>query len=561
MRTWKWIVGALVGIALVGALLVINLPSILMRHPELMGAIARLRDPIGPSREVTWEPGPITPARPASERPPNVVVILVDDLGWNDLTWNGGGVAGGTVPTPNIDSLASDGVEFTMGYAGNATCAPSRAALLTGRYGPRFGFESTPAPPAMGQMASRLQSDSLSDGEPGAIFHADRVSDVPPMEEQGVPAGEITLAELLGEQGYRTLMVGKWHLGETDGQRPTDQGFDEFLGFYSGAALFGDEDDPGIVNSKQDFDPIDRFLWKVLSFSIRKDEGPLFTPPEYMTDYLSAEAVAAIEANRNRPFFLYLAYNAPHTPLQAKKADYDALADIEDHKTRVYGGMIRSLDRGVGEVLDALRENGLEENTLVVFSSDNGGAGYLGIPDVNRPYRGWKMTFFEGGLHSPFFMKWPAVLPAGGIVETPVSHIDVFSTAVAAAGAEPPSDRVIDGVDLVPYATGEADGDAHDALFWRSGNLHLVMADGWKLQVDGRQNRRWLYQLGTDPTEQHDLAEANPERVRELQDRLDAFNREVGPRRFPVLVENPVPIDRTRADPHRPGEEFAYWPN
>jgi arylsulfatase A-like enzyme len=315
------------------------------------------------------------------------------------------------------------------------------------------------------------------------------------------------------------------------------------------------------VNSKQDFDPLDRFLWKVLAFFVRKDDGPRFTPPEYMTDYLSHEAVAAIEANRNRPFFLYLAYNAPHTPLQATKSDYDALAHIEDHKTRVYAAMIRSLDRGVGEVLVALRENGLEENTLVVFSSDNGGAGYIGIPSVNQPYRGWKMTFFEGGLHSPFFMKWPAVLPAGGTVDTPVSHIDIFSTAAAAAGAPVPGDRVIDGVDLIPYATGRAQGDAHDALFWRSGDLQVVMADGWKLQVDGRQGKHWLYHLDEDPTEQKNLAEAEPERVRELQKRLDVFNQEVGPRHFPVLVENPVPIDRTRADPHIPGEEFAYWPN
>ncbi|NRA98124.1 MAG: hypothetical protein HRU14_18170, partial [Planctomycetes bacterium] len=151
-------------------------------------------------------------------------------------------------------------------------------------------------------------------------------------------------------------------------------------------------------------------------------------------------------------------------------------------------------------------------------------------------------------LHSPFFMKWPAVLPAGGTVDTPVSHIDVFSTAAAAAGAPLPGDRVIDGVDLIPYATGRAEGDAHDALFWRSGDLQVVMADGWKLQVDGRQDKRWLYQLDTDPTEQRNLAEAEPERVRELQDRLDAFNREVGPRHFPVLIENAVPIDRTRAE-------------
>ena len=171
------------------------------------------------------------------------------------------------------------------------------------------------------------------------------------------------------------------------------------------------------------------------------------------------------------------------------------------------------------------------------------------------------MTFFEGGLHSPFFMKWPALLPAGGKVDTPISHIDIFSTAAAAAKADVPDDRVIDGVDLIPYATGQAEGDAHDALFWRSGGLHVVLADGWKLQVDGLRNKRWLYHLDEDPTERHNLADAEPERLNALQAHLDAFNQEMGPRHFPVLLEGPIAIDRTSADPFRPEEEYAYWPN
>jgi arylsulfatase A-like enzyme len=558
---WKWLLGLVAVLVLALGILAANAQKIVLHYPVVLSWIASVVDPIGPPQEVTWAPGPETAAVSPGDRVPNIVVILVDDMGWNDLTWNGGGIADGTVPTPNIDSLARDGAEFRMGYAGNATCAPSRAALLTGRYPPRFGFESTPAPAAMGKMIVTMNNADRPDGQPKSLFFEDRMSEVPDMFAQGVPPSEITLAEVLREEGYRTLMFGKWHLGSHEGQRPTDQGFDESLGFYSGASLFGAEDDPNIVNSKQEFDPIDVFIWKVLHFAIRKNNEPRFTPPEYMTDYLSAEAAKAIETNRNRPFFLYLAYNAPHNPLQATRADYEALSHIEDHATRVYGAMVRSLDRGVGEVLDALRRNGLEENTLVVFSSDNGGAGYLGIPDLNKPYRGWKMTFFEGGLHSPFFMKWPAVLPKGVVVDSPISHIDVFSTAAAAAGAELPGDRVIDGVDLIPYATGQKAGEPHDALFWRSGGLHVVMADGWKLQVDGRQKKRWLFNLNEDPTEQRNRIAEKPERARELQARLDAFNEEMGPRHFPVLVEGAVPIDRTSADPYVPGEEFAYWPN
>jgi arylsulfatase A-like enzyme len=557
----KWLAGIALALVLLVGTLRSAAPSLIMRYPELLRIIAGIVDPIGPNKDVSWQAGPALPTVSAAERPPNIIVILVDDLGWNDLTWNGGGIANGTVPTPNIDSLANDGVQFTMGYAGNATCAPSRAAIMTGRYPPRFGFESTPAPPAMGRMASLMSNAERPEGEPMTHFHEDRVGDIPPMREQGVPSGEITIAELLRDGGYRTLMFGKWHLGETDGMRPTDQGFDEFLGFYSGAQLFGAEEDPNIVSSKQDFDPIDRFIWKVLPFAVRKDDGPRFTPNGYMTDYLSAEAANAIDANRNRPFFMYLAYNAPHTPLQATKADYDALSHIDDHATRVYAAMIRALDRGVGQVLEALERNGLTDNTLVIFSSDNGGAGYIGLPDINKPYRGWKMTFFEGGLHSPFFMKWPAHLPADTRVETPVSHIDVFSTAAAAAEVPIPGDRVIDGVDLLPFATGEKTGDAHEALFWRSGELQVVLAGRWKYQVDGRQAKRWLFDLAADPTERTNLIEREPDQAQLLQRRLDVQNEDFGPRLFPVLVEGVIATDRTIAEPRIPGEEFTYWPN
>jgi len=223
--------------------------------------------------------------------------------------------------------------------------------------------------------------------------------------------------------------------------------------------------------------------------------------------------------------------------------------------------MIRALDRGIGEVLAALEENGLEDNTLVIFSSDNGGAGYLGIRDLNKPYRGWKMTFFEGGLHSPFFMKWPARLPAGKSVDTPISHIDVFSTAAAAAGVELPADRKIDGVDLLPYATGENPGEAHEALFWQSGHYRVVQADGWKLQTSGRPERRWLYDLNVDPTERVNLIDTEPAKAAALQARLDKHNEEVGPRPWPVWIEAPIPVDRTSAEPFVLGEEYVYWPN
>ena len=525
-----------------------------------LGLLSRLMDPIHPPREVTWDAGPSTPAAPLGERPPNIVVIVADDLGYNDLTFAGGGVANGAVATPSIDSIARAGVQFTAGYAGNATCAPSRAAILTGRYPTRFGFEFTPAPKIFMRLVASMTRD-----QPGVlhapIYHDEREKDVPSMDDEGVPPGEITLAELLRAQGYHTLGFGKWHLGEAPPLRPEAQGFDEYLGFYAGASLYLDADDPRAVNSVQEFEPIDVFLWANLPFAVRKNGGERFRPAAYMTDYLGNEAAKAIAANRNRPFFLYFAPNAPHTPLQALRSDYDALPQITDHRLRVYAAMIRALDRAVGHVLEALRANGLERNTLVFFSSDNGGANYIGLPDINKPYRGWKMTFFEGGMHSPFFLKWPAAIPAGTTFSAPVAQIDIFPTAAAAAHAPLPSDRTIDGVNLLPFLRGEAAGPPHQSLFWRSGGYKTVLAGGWKLQVSERPNKVWLFHLDEDPTERVDLAAKNPDKVRELKAVLAAYDAEMVKPAWPSLIEGAIDIDHPLGVPERADDDYVYWEN
>ena len=366
------------------------------------GLLAEWRDPIGPTQTVTWEEGPETASVPPQKRAPNIVVILADDLGYNDITFNGGGVAGGAVPTPNVDSIGRDGVDFTQGYAGNATCAPSRAAIMTGRYATRFGFEFTPAPVAFERLVGTFSNDQQI-RKP--VFHEERVAEWPDDPNKlGVPAEEVTIAELLKTRGYRTLLLGKWHLGGTPTSRPQSQGFDEFLGFLPGASMFLDPGDPRVVNSRQDFDPIDLFLWRALKFAASYNDGPVFEPPAYLTDYYTDEAVEVIRANKDRPFFLFLSHFAPHTPLQATREDYEALSHIPLHRERVYAAMVRSLDRSVGRVLAELEAQGLDENTLVMFTSDNGGAGYIGLPDVNAPFRGWKMTMFEGGLHVPYLM-------------------------------------------------------------------------------------------------------------------------------------------------------------
>jgi len=274
----------------------------------LPGILATLRDPVGPNHAVTWQDGGPS-ERPAANRPPNVVVILADDLGWNDITFNGGGVAAGLVPTPRIDSIGRDGATFTQAYAGDATCAPSRAAIMTGRYATRFGFEFTPAPKAFSKLISTY---SLAGSLPSYYF-SEREKDIPnSISDLTVPTSEVMIGQMMKSRGYHTLMLGKWHLGGTPTTSPESRGFDEALAFYDGASMFLPENDPNVENSRQDFDPIDKFLWANLRYGVRYNGSKQFAPDGYMTDYLGKQAARAITANSHRPFFMYLAQCPPY---------------------------------------------------------------------------------------------------------------------------------------------------------------------------------------------------------------------------------------------------------
>jgi arylsulfatase A-like enzyme len=559
MRLWTWLAGIVLALGAALALASAN-------RGTLLAMVAHARLPhVGPNHPVTWAQGPDRAAD--GPRPPNVVFILADDMGYNDITAHGGGIAGGAVPTPNIDSIARDGVDFASGYDGNATCAPSRAAIMTGRYATRFGFEFTPAPVAFERVVG-TESQPTDLVKPR--FFKDRLKDMPPasmaanaeaVNTLAVPASEVTIAEVLKTRGYHTIHFGKWHLGGVKGSRPEDQGFDESLGFMAGASMYLPEHDKDVVNAKQPWDPIDRFLWSNLPFQVQFNGSPMFAPRGYMTDYLTDEAVKAIHANRNRPFFIYFAPNAIHTPLQAKKEDFDALPQIRDHRLRVYGAMQRNLDRNVGRILAALKAEGLEKDTLVIFTSDNGGANYIGLPDINKPYRGFKATFFEGGIHSPFFMRWPGRIAPGSHFAYPVAHVDIFATAAGAAGAQTPRDRVIDGVDLLPYLSGKAAGRPHQTLFWRSGQYKVVLDGDWKLQVSEAQKKVWLYDLSTDPTERRELSATHPDRVAAMRAELAAWEAQQAKPLWPSLLQGPIFVDHPSGVPQRPGEEYILWDN
>jgi arylsulfatase A-like enzyme len=402
---------------------------------------------------------------PADSRP-NLVLILADDLGYRDVSLHGGGI-----PTPEIDQLAASGVRFTQAYSTSSVCAPSRAAILTGRYQNRFGFEFN-------------------------LLEAAQAETVAP----GLPTSETTLAELLSGAGYKSAVIGKWHLGLASRFSPLSRGFDEFFGsLWSSLPYFP-------VDTKR----------RVL---IRGHQP--YVEDEYLTDAFTREAVDFIARNREDPFFLFLSYTAPHTPMQATRESMKGCSAWRGGRRR-YCGMVRSLDHGVGRVLRALREHGIEDETLVVFTNDNGGASNNFAN--NRPLRGFKGGMYEGGLRVPMMMRWGGRIAEGTIYSEPVSTLDIFATFLAAAGAASPP-RPIDGVDLLPFLSDPASGTPHPILFWRRGPRSAVRVDDWKLVGHGASLE--LFDLASDPRERSDLSARDPRRVEALERAYAAWESEM----------------------------------
>jgi arylsulfatase A-like enzyme len=522
--------------------------------PKVLAVVS----PIAPNVPTTWTAGPTEAAAAPGDRPPNIILILTDDMGFNDISLYNGGAADGSLMTPNIDGLAHQGVVFNNGYAANAVCAPSRASILTGRYSTRFGFEFTPFPKT-GATIFRWM-DEIDPPVLPSIVDEEALAAFPDFSEMGMPSSEITIAEILRDAGYYTAHIGKWHLGSTNGMHPQDQGFIDSL--YMAGMLYLPEDDPNVVNAKRKEDGIEKMVWANGVYSASFNKSGKFEPAGYLTDYYTDEALTVIENNRNQPFFLYLAHWGIHNPLQALKSDYDALAQVEDHHLRVYAAMIRAVDRSVARINVKLEQLGLADDTLIIFTSDNGGAGYIGLPDINQPYRGWKLNHFEGGIHVPFMAKWPAQIAPGVVVDDPVHHIDLFQTIATAAGATTPSDRKLDSVDLLPRVRGETNDAPHKTLFWREGYHQAVLHEGWKLiRADLPDNKRWLFNLGEDATEQHNLAAQEPVQLAKLEALLDAHNADQATSMWPSVLQSPQLIDKHGEQEYEPGDEYIYWPN
>ena len=512
-------------------------------------------NPVQDNIPTKWPEGPLERLDQNDSRP-NIILILADDMGYNDISLHNGGAADGTLETPHIDSLAKNGVWFNKGYAANATCAPSRASIMTGRYATRFGFEFTPVPD-LGQLVIRWLAEEDDDNLRARIDN-EIARNLPSFVDQGMPSDQITIAEILKTQGYYTAHIGKWHLGHSSGMSPLDQGFDDSLSLAG--AYYLPEDHPDVVNAKFETS-IDKMVWSGGQYAARFNDSNYFTPDKYVTDYYTDEAIKVIEKNKNRPFFLYLSHWAIHNPLQAIRSDVEQMSHMSGHNLKVYSGMIRALDRSVGEIIRTLKELNIYGRTLIFFTSDNGGANYIELEDINKPFRGWKISFFEGGIRVPFILSWPDQIDPGLKFDKPVHHFDIFSTIASAANVQMPMDRKIDGVDLMPYIKGEKITNPHQTLFWRSGNHQAVLHENWKYLISKKEGTKWLFDTDQDPLERNNLININPEKTSQIENLLAMFNSEQANPLYPSSTELPVLIDKYDGQVIEDADEYIYWSN
>jgi arylsulfatase B len=449
---------------------------------------------------------PLVGLQAADTKMPNILFIVADDLGYGEL----GCYGGNGIPTPNIDRLIAKGARFTDGYVTAPFCAASRAALLTGRYQTSFGFEFNP-----------IGSKNL---QPGI----------------GLPVGIPTVADRLRKSGYHTGLVGKWHLGGTAPFHPQQRGFDEFFGFLHEGHYF--EPEPGKGNTtwlrRKNLPDGAMGRWTspdgrlVLSDHLKSDEpeynkdNPILrgqvvvNEPSNLTDAFTREAMDFFDRAKEKPFFLYLAYNAVHSPMQGTDATMARFKDIPDVHRRVFAAMLTHLDDSVGKLLAKLEANGQTENTLIVFLSDNGGP-TRELTSSNLPLRGEKGQLFEGGIRIPFAITWPGVTKPGTIIKTPAIATDLAVTALAAAGLDCPTDA--DGKDLRGLFATPSAGPLHETLFWRVGKNAALRAGKWKVVHQG--NRWELYDLEIDPSESKDVAANNKELTKTLIERWEAWSK------------------------------------
>ena len=398
----------------------------------------------------------------SNNKPPNVIVIISDDQGYADVGFHGSN----EIFTPNIDRIAKNGVVFSEGYVSYAVCSPSRAGLITGRYQNRFGYS---------RNILLAPNDSL----------------------MGLPLSEQTLPDVLNNVDYKTKAIGKWHLGAHKSLVPEKRGFDEFFGFLIGGHRYFPED-LTLNDLTEARRQMDGYITKIY------DNGKRINTKKYLTEELSDNAVKFIEDNSDNPFFLYLSYNAPHTPLQATTKDLERNKHIDIEKRQTYAAMVSSMDDGIGLILDKLEQKNIFENTIVFFFSDNGGVEWYNFSD-NGPLRGIKGDFFEGGIRVPFAMQWPNKIEPGTIYDKPIIALDIFATVASAAKAEKYIINEIDGVNLIPYLSGNKSGSPHEYLYWKNPDkdIDVIRDDRYKyLRI---KNDEYIFDLKNDISEESNI--------------------------------------------------------
>lgn len=475
---------------------------------------------------------------------PNIIFIIADDLGKYDVSTYGGT----NMKTPNMDALAAEGARFDDAYVSSPVCAPSRAGMMTGRYQTRFGFESQMMEFYPTNMVEYLAGKFFTNTGDWVL----RSKPVYPREwqvaKQGLPPSEITLGEMFQAYGYQTSLIGKWHLGEYYRMLPERRGFEETYGFRGAFSLYTPENSTaGYVNHvDSSFSSI--YEWKSGRYGAGaiRENGKKVKEEDYLTFALRDRAIDILEkrAEDKKPFMMCLSFSAPHEPFQAPVDYYCKFASEPDHAKRVYYAMIAALDDAIGDVNQKVKDLGMEENTIIVLISDNGGATYTHATD-NGPLKGGKLTQFEGGLNVPFFMKWKGKIPAGTVVEEPVISLDIFTTLVAAANAELPTDRKFDGVDLLPFLTGEKQEKPHESLFWRSHHVKAMRKGDWKFILSERDGWIHLYDLKNDKSERYDLKDDKPAILEELLREFEVWDSEQHRPLWPNMMDRKFEIDST----------------
>ncbi|MCP4313034.1 MAG: sulfatase-like hydrolase/transferase [Bacteroidetes bacterium] len=413
------------------------------------------------------------------ENQPNIVLFFADDAGYKDFGFTGSK----EFQSPYIDKLADEGVVFTNAYVSAAVCGPSRAGLLTGMYQQRFGFIYNNVPNAIDTLAGLYG------------------------EEMGLPKDQLTIANHLSDYGYKSSIIGKWHQGHGDGFHPLDRGFDHFYGFLGGARSFFEmSPDPG------------QPAWKILNEESRlwHNRKQIEEPGGYLTDVFGDEACSFIEDNQASPFFLYLSFNAVHTPLEAKKADLERFPKLEGNRKKL-AAMTWSMDEAIGKVCAKIKDLGLEDNTIIIFTNDNGGTSYHGRD--NSQFSGCKGNYLEGGIRVPFVMKWKGQLKPV-TYEYLITTRDIVPTSIGLAGGDLSQHTSFDGVNIMPYIQGEKDGRPHQTLYWNGDGRFFAIRDGdWKL-ISLPDRLPELYDLSNDISEQNNVAQDFPEITKGLVKKL-----------------------------------------